>query len=78
MSKYRVRRCLPGNDYVQLKSATMADCKALLKSIKGKWDDLAHMGSFGGGEPYETKIDKSNLIVLQGDRIVDKYVIEPT
>lgn len=74
---YRVRRDLPGNDYVQLKSATLGECKGVVKSIKEKWDDLKNVG-IDDEEPFETHLSKGGkeLVVTQGDRVVDKYVVE--
>lgn len=78
MSSYRVRRDLPGNSYVQLKSATLPECKSVIKSIKAKWDDLRNVGI--DEEPYITELDKGGkkLIVTQGERVVDCYVVEST
>ena len=77
MSNYRVRRDIPGNSYTQLKSADLADCKALLKSIKGKWDDLKGIG-LDEEMPYSTQMmaGGKELVVTQGDRVVDRYIVE--
>lgn len=73
---YRVRRDIPGNTYTQLKSSTLKECKDALKSLKKKWDEVAKEGAFAEAEPYETKLAKKELVVSQGDRIVDRYVVE--
>lgn len=76
MSNYRVRRDLAENSYVQLKSATLAECKSVIKSIKAKWDDLRNVGI--DEEPYVTELAKGGklLTVMQGERLVDCYVVE--
>lgn len=76
MPNYRVRRDLPGNSYVQLKSSTLPECKALLKSLRDKWEDLADTGTFGGGQAYSVDLGGMALVVKQGEKIVDRYVIE--
>lgn len=77
MSNYRVRRDLPNNSYVQLKSATLPECKRVLQSIKSKWDELRFVGI--DEEPYEIELVKGGkqLIVTQGERVVDRYIVEP-
>jgi len=76
---YRVRRDIPGNDYVQLKSATLAECKSVVKSIKQKWDDVKNI-VLDDEEPFETQLMKSGkeLVVTQGERMVDRYIVEKT
>ena len=78
MSNYRVRRDLPNNSYVQLKSAPLAECKSVLQSIKRKWDDLRDVG-LDGSEPYVVELAKGGkeLVVTQAERIVDRYIVEP-
>lgn len=74
---YRVRRDIPGNEYTQLKSATLAECKTFIKSIKQKWDDVKNI-VLDDEEPFETHLQKSGkeLLVTQGERTVDRYVVE--
>ena len=76
MAKYRVRRDLPDNTYTQVKATDLAECKRVLRSIKGKWDDVKAMGTFNGGEPFVTKLSAKKLVVTRGEDIVDQYVIE--
>lgn len=73
---HRVKRNLPNNDYVQLKNATLAECRALLDSIEGKWNDVKENGVPFGEEPFVTERNKNSLTVTQGEKVVDNYVIE--
>lgn len=77
MANYRVRRDIPGNTYTQLKSATLAECKRVVKSIRDKWSDLKGV-PLDDEEPYEVdlKAGGKELIVTQGERVVDRYVVE--
>ena len=75
---YRVKRNLPDNSYVQLKSATLPECKSLLKSIRDKWEDLSDNGSAFGEEPFVVTLENNRLVVTRGERVVDEYVIEET
>lgn len=78
MAKHRVRRDIPGNSYTQLKAADLSDCKALLKSIKSKWDDLRGV-TWEDELPFQTELKTGGkeLVVMQGDKVVDRYVVEP-
>lgn len=73
--KYRVRRDLNGNTYTQLKSADLPECRRVLQSLKAKWDDLANT-PLDDQEPFVAAIAGMKLVVRQGERIVDSYVIE--
>ena len=77
MSKlYRVRRDLPDDSYVQLKATDLPTCKAFLRSISDKWRDLRDMPVAIGEEPYVVKLEKMQVMVSQGERIVDVYIVE--
>jgi len=75
--KYRVRRDLPHDSYVQLKSSTLPECKAFLEKMQQTWANLGDMGTFGGREPFVASISGKVLTVTQGEKVVDRYVIEP-
>lgn len=77
MKSYRVRRHLVGDSSIVVRSTTLPECQAYLESVQRKWNDLKDMGTFGGKEPYETSIKKNKeLVVTQGETIVDHYVVE--
>ena len=77
MSKlYRVRRDLPDDSHVQLKATDLPTCKAFLRSISDKWRDLRDMPVAIGEEPYVVKREKMQVMVSQGERIVDVYIVE--
>lgn len=77
MASYRVRRDIPGNTYTQVKSTTLAECKRVLRSIRDKWNDLKNV-PFEDEEPFEVdlKAGGRELVVTQGERVVDRYVVE--
>lgn len=76
--QYRVRRDLPDNSYVQVKSTTKEECKRVLRSLKDKWADLAKGEPFNGEDPYVVTLKGATLTVTQGERVVDRYVMEPS
>lgn len=77
MANYRVRRDLGENHYTMLKSSTLPECKRVVRSLKGKWDDVKDV-PMEGEEPFETNLknDGRELVVTQGERIVDRYIVE--
>lgn len=76
MPRYHVRRDIPNNTYVQVKSTDLPTCRAFLRSVKSKWDDLKNMPVSMGEEPYVTKLEKMKMTVTQDGKVVDMYVVE--
>ncbi|MCA1807842.1 MAG: hypothetical protein LC687_08365 [Actinobacteria bacterium] len=70
---YRVRRNIPGNTYVQLKSAPRSECKRVLRSLADKWEGVA---SLGFGPPFSVELEANELIVEREGVVVDHYIIE--
>jgi len=73
---YRVKRDLPENSFVQLKSAPLAECKALLASLEQKWNDVKENGVAFGEEAFVVERSPQSLVVTRGNEVVDRYVIE--
>jgi hypothetical protein len=74
--KYRVRRETNGDHSIQLKASGLPECRAVLESIAEKWRGISDVPLAYGGQPYVVKVTKYMLIVTEGERVVDKYVVE--